>query len=165
MAEQDHETLKLKVSEALAKDLGRGLARMDPEDMERLALAVGDIVEIVGKRTTVCKVMPAYKELRGQSRVQIDGIVRENSGAALDQTVEVRKTVAAPAERVVLSPVTITPSEKDLKYIGSLLDGLAVVAGDRIRASLFGTRSADFKVTRTTPKGPVFLNPTSALQV
>ena len=165
MTRHVQETLKLKVSEALAKDLGRGLARMDPEDMERLALAIGDIVEITGKRATVCKVMPAYKELRGQSRVQIDGIARENSGAALDQTVEVRKTVAAPAERVFLSPVTITPSEKDLKYIGSLLDGLAVVAGDRIRASLFGTRSADFKVTRTTPKGPVFLNPTSALQV
>jgi transitional endoplasmic reticulum ATPase len=159
------EGLKLKVSEALSKDLGRGLARMDPEDMERLALAIGDIVEITGKRTTVCKVMPAYKELRGQSRVQIDGISRENSGTGLDQMVEVRKTVAAPAERVFLSPVTITPSEKDLKYIGSLLDGLAVVAGDRIRASLFGTRSADFKVTRTTPKGPVFLNPTSALKV
>ena len=160
-----HETLKLRVSEALAKDLGRGLARLDPEDMTRLGVKVGDIVEIVGKRKTVCKAMPAYKELRDQSRIQIDGISRENGGTGLDQMVEVRKTDASPAERVFLSPVTITPSERDLKYIGSLLDGLAVVAGDRIRATLFGARSADFKVTRTVPKGCVFINPTSALKV
>ena len=36
--------LKLKVSEALPKDLGRGLARLDPADMARLGLEVGDIV-------------------------------------------------------------------------------------------------------------------------
>ena len=33
-----------------------------------------------GKRGTVCKAMPAHKELRGQSRIQIDGLVRENAG-------------------------------------------------------------------------------------
>ena len=165
MAEHGQESLKLKVSEALAKDLGRGLARLDPQDMEKLGVKIGDIVEVAGKRRTVCKAMPAYKELRGQSRVQIDGISRENAGAALDQVVEISRTAAAPAEQVYLVPVTINPSERDLKYIGSLLDGLAVVSGDMIRATLFGTRSADFKVTRTVPKGPVFINPTSALKV
>ena len=44
-------TLKLKVAEALGKDVGRALARMGPEDLERLGVAVGDVVEVVGKRT------------------------------------------------------------------------------------------------------------------
>jgi len=165
MTVQDRVTLKLRVSEALGKDLGRGLARLDPADMAKLGVKIGDIVEIAGRQKTVCKVMPAYKDARGQSRVQIDGISRENSGTGLDQMVDVRGIDAAPAERVFLSPVTITPSERDLKYIGSLLDGLVVVTGDRIRAMLFGTRSADFKVTRTTPQGPVFINPTTTLTV
>lgn len=132
--------LKLKVAESLVKDVGRGLARLDPADMAKLGVEVGDIVQIVGKRTTVGKVMPAYKDQRGQSRMQIDGVARENAGTGLDQMVEVCKVAARPATRVVLSAVGAAPSDRDLTYIGSLLDGLAVVQGDRIRATLFGTR-------------------------
>ena len=157
--------LKLRVTEALGKDLGLGLARLDPADMARMGLEIGDIVEVVGKRTTVAKVMPTYKDLRGQSRVQIDGLARENAGTGLDQVVEIRKVSARPARSVTLAPVALSPSERDLKYIGSLLDGLALVEGDRIRATLFGTRSADFKVKSTSPGGPVLINPTTALDI
>jgi transitional endoplasmic reticulum ATPase len=165
MATVDDVALKLKVSEAMPKDLGRGLARLDPADLARLGVEVGEVVEILGKRTTVAKAMPAYKEHRGQSRVQIDGVARENAGAAIDQSIEIRKALAQPARRVVLSPTSITPAERDLKYIGGLLDGLPVIAGDRVVATLFGNRSADFKVTSTTPNGPVVINPTTELEV
>jgi len=157
--------IKLKVSEALSKDVGRAYARMDPEDLEKLGAAIGDILEVKGKRTTVCKSMPAYKELRGQARVQLDGISRQNAKASLDESVTVAKTICRPAERVVLAPTNVTPSERDLKYIGSLVDGLPVVAGDIIRATLFGSRSADFKVESTTPKTPVMINPTTTLVI
>ena len=53
---------------------------MGPEDLAVLQVDVGDIVEVVGKGRTVCKAMPAYKEMRGQSRIQLDGITRENAG-------------------------------------------------------------------------------------
>jgi len=165
MTEAAATVLKLRVAEALGKDLGRGLVRLDPADMKGLGVEVGDIVEITGKRTTVGKVMPAYKDQRGQSRMQIDGLTRENAGTGIDQTVEVRKVAARPAMRVVLSAVGMAPSDRDLAYIGSLLDGLAVVQGDRIRATLFGTRSADFKVLSAVPTGPVTINPTTALEV
>ena len=159
------QTLKLKVSEALGKDAGRGLARLDPADMGKLGVEIGDIVAIVGKRETVCKSMPAYKDARDCARIQIDGLTRENAGAGLDQSVEVRKIATQPARRVHLSPTTITPQDRDLKYIGSLLDGLPVMPGDRIRATLFGTRSADFMVESAEPKGPVVINPTTMLEV
>ncbi|MBM4036466.1 MAG: AAA family ATPase, partial [Planctomycetes bacterium] len=165
MAATDAAALKFKVCEALSKDMGRGLARLDPADISGLGLEIGDVVEIVGKRKTVAKVMPAYKEHRGQSRIQIDGVLRENAGVGLDQAVEVRGIAAKPAERVVLSPQAITVRDRDLKYIGSLLDGLPVVEGDRVRASLFGSRAADFQVVSTAPRGPVVINPTTALEV
>ncbi len=158
-------TLKLRVTEALAKDMGRAFARLDPEDLQRLGLAIGEIVEVAGKRTTVCKAMPAYKEQRGQSRIQIDGLARENAGAALDEMVQVHKVTSRPAERVVLAPATITPADRDLKYIGSLLDGLPVLAGGRVRATLFGSRWADFRVESTVPRGPVVINPTTQLMI
>ena len=165
MTEATVTVLKLKVTEALGKDLGRGLVRLDPADMKNLGAEVGDIAEITGKRATVGKIMPAYKDLRGQSRIQIDGLTRENAGTGVDTMVEVRKVDARPATRIILSAVGMAPSEKDLAYIGSLLDGLPVVQGDRIRATLFGTRSADFKVISATPAGPVTINPATVLEV
>ena len=81
MSSNGGDVLKLRVTEALPKDMGRAFARMDPEDLQRLGLAIGEIAEVTGKRTTVCKAMPAYKEQRGQSRIQIDGLARENAGA------------------------------------------------------------------------------------
>ncbi len=165
MTVQQDKSLKLKVTEALSKDVSRAIARMGPEDLEKLQLAIGDTVEIAGKRQTVCRAMPAYKELRGQSRLQLDGISRENAGAGIDEFVMVRKISCAPAERVVLAPTSVTIADRDLKYIGNLLDGLSVVQGDRIRATLFGSRSADFKVESTIPKGPVIINPTTQLTI
>jgi transitional endoplasmic reticulum ATPase len=165
MTDNNESVLKLKVTEALNKDVGRAFSRMGPEDMEKLGAAIGDIVEISGKRKTVCKAMPAYKELRGQCRVQLDGITRENAGVGLDESVSIRKIASRSAAKVILAPLTITPGDRDLNYIGSLLDGLPVVEGDRIRATLFGSRSADFRVETTTPKGPVLINPTTRLVI
>ncbi len=165
MEKNEPETFKLKVTEALGKDVGRALARIGPEDMERLQVAIGDTVAVAGKRTTVCKVMPAFKDLRGQSRIQLDGLTRENAGASLDEFVQVQSIAVRPAQRISLAPLTITPDARDLPYIGSLVDGLPVQEGDRIRAVLFGSRSADFKVESTAPTGPVLINPTTELVV
>jgi len=165
MPKQNSTRIKLKVSEALGKDMGRAYARMDPEDLEKIGASIGDIVEVQGKRATVCKAMPAYKEMRGQSRVQLDGIARQNAKAGLDENVTISKSVCRPAERVVLTPNNVVPSERDLNYIGSLLDGIPVMEGDSIRAILFGSRSADFKVAATTPREAVLINPTTQLVI
>ena len=76
--------MRLKVTEAMSKDVGRALARMDPADIVALGASIGDIVELVGKRRTVCKLMPAYKDDRGGARIQLDGLSRGNAGVALD---------------------------------------------------------------------------------
>jgi transitional endoplasmic reticulum ATPase len=167
MNTKDHEapTVKLRVSEALSKDVGRAFARMGPEDLERFQIAVGDTVEVEGKRKAVCKAMPAYAELRGQSRVQLDGSTRENAGVGLDEPVSIRKIQCRPAERVVLAPTNVVPAERDLKYIGSLLDGLPVMSGAKIQAALFGSRSAYFKIESVTPKGPVLIHPGTTLVI
>ena len=108
------ESLKLRVTEALSKDVGRALARIDPQDLERLQVEIGEIVEVSGKRRTVCKAMPAYKEHRGQSRILMDGLSRKNAGTGLDETVQVSKIASTAAQRVVLAPTTVTPTGRDL---------------------------------------------------
>lgn len=165
MEEATGGTLRLKVSEALGKDVGRALARMDPVDIRALGVEIGDILEIVGKRRTVCKVMPAYKDDRGGSRIQMDGVSRGNAEVALEDIVTVRKVEARAAQRMVLSPTAAGFSDRDLQYIGARLDGLPVIEGDRIRGTLFGSRSMDFHVRETEPKGPVLIAPTTLLTV
>ncbi|MEK7731674.1 MAG: CDC48 family AAA ATPase, partial [Planctomycetota bacterium] len=157
-----------KVAEALPKDVGRGIARMDPEDMAGLGADVGDIVELKAKRSTVAKVMPTFQSERGKGLIQIDGLVRGNCQAGLDEKVQVSKVTARLAGRIVLSPAEELPSmaaERHTKYLGRLLEGLPVVAGDTVRATLFGARSHDFSVLSTTPAGPVLVHATTLIQV
>jgi transitional endoplasmic reticulum ATPase len=138
--------------------VGRGYARLGPEDLARLQVNVGDVLEVVGKARTVCKAMPAYKERRGQSRIQLDGITRANAGTGLDEWVQVRRIDCLPAQRAVLAPTNFTPSPQDLDYIGTHLEGLPVLAGNRIRPILFGVHGADFIVEATVPAGPVLID-------
>ena len=157
------DSLKFKVTEAINKDVGRVFARLDPQDIKALPANIGDIVAVVGKKMTVAKLMPAYQELRGQGRIQLDGITRENAGVGLDESVTIYKIVAQPANQVSLTPTNLTPTEQDLPYIGSLLDGLPVQEGNRVRVTLFGNRSTDFTVETTTPSGAVIIHPQTQL--
>jgi transitional endoplasmic reticulum ATPase len=158
-------TLRLRVGEARNADVGRAIARLDPADLKTLGVRIGDTISIRGKKTTVARAMPAFQEDRGKSRVQIDGLTRENAGAGIDDQVELAPVKAQGAGSVTLKPTNVAPSQRDLDYIGGLLDGVAVMSGDRVRATLFGNRSADFVVQKTQPGGPVLINPTTSLVV
>jgi transitional endoplasmic reticulum ATPase len=161
------------VAEALPKDAGRGLVRLDPQDLERLGVDIGDVVEIAGKRPTVARAMPAYAAQRGQGLIQMDGILRANAGAALDERVTVRRAEVQPARTVVLAPdLTPRPSPgrrgeggEVARYLARLLDGIPVVLGDRVRVDLIGTRAQTFTVAETTPAGPVLIGPTTAIRL
>jgi transitional endoplasmic reticulum ATPase len=160
--------LTLKVVEAQAKDVGRAIARFDPQDLQRLGLEIGDCIQIEGKRKTVAKVMPAYPEDRGKSTIHIDGLIRENAKTGLDEKVTITKATAKTAEKVVLSPLTLMRNARrgGDQYLGRLLEGLTTVSGDRIRASLFGTQSYEFSVVSTFPKeGPVIITAGTAIQL
>jgi transitional endoplasmic reticulum ATPase len=166
---KDSQTLILKVKEALPKDAGRSIARIDPEDLKTLDLEVGEIIEIGGKRKTPAKVMPCYAEDRGKGIIQIDGISRENAQVGLDEKVKISKVSSKPASKITLLPLTVSSllqRDKDTQYIGSLIAGLPVLPGDRIRATFFGSRHCDFKVMDTIPAGGVvIINPDTLLRV
>jgi len=158
--------LHLRVSEAGAKDVGRGMARLDPADMEKLGVEVGDIVWVEGKRRTAAKVVPAHAENRGKGIVQVDGVIRQNAQAGLDEKVAVSKASYKPAQKVVLAPITyLRTVPKDTRFISGLLDGLPVVEGDKIRTSLFGTRNRDFNVESVSPGETVIINSRTAVEV
>ena len=157
--------ITLRVSESTGKDVGRGIARIDPSDMQQLGVDVGDMLEVEGKRRTVCRVLPTFKEHRGKGHIQVDGVVRENARTGLNEVAMVRRASVKTAEELVLVPQGGTPSNRDLKYIGGLLDGLPVTSGDRVRVTLFGNRRADFLVKSTRPTGAVTVMSETLLKV
>ena len=152
-------TLILRVAEARPKDVGRALVRLDPQDIQRMGLAIGDIVSIAGQRLTLGRALPAYAEQRGQQLIQMDGVLRANAEIGLDATVRVQRAAVEPARQVTLAPIDAPRNAQphDGFYLARLLDGIPVLAGDRIRATLFGTRDQTFEVVETQPMRPVII--------
>jgi transitional endoplasmic reticulum ATPase len=147
--------LMLRATEASQRDFGRGLARIDPEDMKKINAETGDVILITGKKRTAAKVMPAYPENRGKGLIQIDGITRNNALVGIDDKVYVEKVEAEKAETVILAPLDQTQSwlrEKTYaEHARKLLEGMPLVEGDQIRLSLLGA-SASFVVAQLKSK-------------
>ena len=161
-------TVQLKVAEANPKDVGRGIARIDPEVMERLGITdSGEVVGLTGKRETVVKIMPTFPELRGRGLVQIDGIIRENAQAGIDEQVRLVKVKIEEARKVTLSPLTFLPTAAltDSAYLSRQLASIPVTSGDRIQTTFLGARKQDYKVVDTLPSGAVLLTPQTAISI
>ena len=166
-AKPDSAGVSLRVAEGLPKDAGRGIARLDPGDMARIGVKIGDVIAVAGTRDAMLKVVPVYPVDRGQEIVQIDGIARENAGVGIDDRVKVRKASCEIAQAVTLSLIGSSrlSQARDASHIGRLLDGMVVQAGDRVRVNLFGSRPQDFRVEGTSPKGVVFLRDGTRVKV
>jgi len=166
MKSDKNSTITLRVTESLPKDVGRGIARIDPVDMQTIGASIGDIIEVVGKKTTVAKLMPTYSENRDKKLIQIDGLIRENAKVGIDERVKIKKIDSQNAGKIILDPLSlITNSSRESRYIGRLIEGLPLIKGDRIRANLIGSRSQDFTVLDTSPDGVVMVQPTTSIQI
>lgn len=164
--ENTESEIAFKVKEGLAKDVGRSIARLDPEDMKRLGISGGDIIALFGKRLTLAKVMPCYAEDRGKKIIQIDGLLRENAQVGLDEKIKVEKATVVPASRVILQPLSgPMRTDKDARYIASLLDGTPVIRGDRIRTVFFGIKPSEFRVLATQPEGAVLITTNTQIRL
>ena len=156
------------MAESQMKDVGRGIARIDPADLERIGAEIGELISITGKRQSVVKAMPAYLSDRGNGIIQIDGIARENVQAGLDEKVAVAKVAHELARTVVIAPVSPMRSpagSQHTTYVARLLEGRGLTAGDRVRVNLFGARPQDFTVVETAPKGAVLVQATTTVRI
>lgn len=162
------ETITLRVTEASTQEAGRGLARLAPPDLERLGAAVGDVLAIVGRRTTVAKAMRTYVKDAGRGTVELDAVTRSNAGARVNDTVTVRRVPSQPAARLVLQPTTaLAPGSgpADPRELRRLLHGVPVIAGDKVRIAASDFRAQDFLVVATQPEGPVVVDGSTAVEI
>lgn len=178
--------ITLKVAEAISqKDVGQGVARLDPNIMDNLGIRERDLIEITGERRTAAIALPSQTDI-GLGVIRIDGLVRKNSGATIGGEVTIKKTKATEAKKVVLAPI-----ENNIRVQGDvrgLFAGKVMVQGDligsQIRAprpsmsrgfnSLFDELMNDFTpamkeikfaVISTNPKDIVIVGPNTEVQL
>ncbi|CAA9584744.1 MAG: Vesicle-fusing ATPase, partial [uncultured Thermomicrobiales bacterium] len=113
------------------------------------------------------KALPAFAPERGQGIIQLDGVARDNARAALGERVTIRPVAGSPATRLVLQPIggQAQLTGQDARYIAHLLEGMPLLAGDRVRIGLFGPRPQDFLVLETGPDGPVLVGGQTAVRL
>jgi len=102
---QEGKEIKLRVGELTERaDFGRGIVRIDTKNMRKIGVKEGDVVEIVGKRSTGAIAVRAYPADVGLDIIRMDGLVRRNCGAGIGEFVAVRKAEVQEAEHVTLAP-------------------------------------------------------------
>jgi len=114
MADSEDNGKRVQVANARAEDSGRGLAHIPRTMMVSLELQEGDIVEIIGKRSTPARAVLPYPEDEGLDILRLDGLQRANAGVGSGDFVEVRKTESKSAQRVVFAP-----AQQNLRLQGS----------------------------------------------
>ncbi len=143
----------MRVGEAKQRDVGKKRARIGPDAMDQLKVTPGDIIEVMGSRTSCAVVWPADEDEKSQDIMRIDGQTRKNVGASLNDIVKIRKATSKIAKSVVLIPVndSVTVDKEFTDFVKNRLKGLPIVHGDEISVMILGN-SMDFKISKTTPK-------------
>jgi transitional endoplasmic reticulum ATPase len=166
--EAGRKSLVLRVIDARPEDIGRGIAKLAPEDLETLGLAIGDMISLMGKRRTVAKAMRTYVKDTNKGFIALDQVLRANAQTALAEQVTVQKIDVQTAQRVALSPVSAVPakvSDEELRELLRLLEGLPVVGGDKVRPNTAGFKNWEFSVAETVPEGAVVIRTGTTLTV
>ncbi|NPA47082.1 MAG: AAA family ATPase, partial [Thermococci archaeon] len=102
--EEEKDEIKLRVAEALKTDVGKGIVRFDKKYQKQLGVEAGDIVELVGERSTAAIVMNAHPNDKGLDIIRMDGYIRKNASVSVGDYVTVRRASVSEAKKVVLAP-------------------------------------------------------------
>lgn len=158
--------VQLRVGDAKQRDVGRGIARVDQRTMQRLGISAGDVIEIVGKRSTAAIAWPAYSEDQNREMIRIDGFTRKNAGVAINEYVIVRPAKVKEALNVTLAPVDmrLNVDEDFTNFVKNRLMERPLVEGDTTLVMMLG-HAIPFVVTKTRPHGIVKVTPETKLTI
>ncbi|MHA1229824.1 MAG: CDC48 family AAA ATPase [Candidatus Helarchaeota archaeon] len=161
------ERCELRVAEAKQRDVGRSIVRIDGETMKKLNIRTGDIIAIIGKRTTAAISWPAYPEDQGRGIIRMDGRLRKNAGVSLGEKVIVEKANEKTARSVILAPtsVRIRADPYVESFVKRKLLNYPLTKGDTILISIGISREVPFQIVSTRPRGIVVVKNTTILHV
>src|SRR5215212_9439774 len=163
---QATKAINLKVVEvAEQRDVGRKIARIDPDIAEHLNISAGDALELSSarKKTTVLS-WPAREGDRGKRLIRIDGYIRNKLDVGVNDSIEVRKVQSKDAKSITFAPTEPLRIVGAEEYLGEYLNGQLMTKGDTIPISVMGQR-IDLVVISTNPSGPVIISDSTKITV
>lgn len=148
----------LIVEEANKNDVGRRIARIDPNVAEKLVLSGGDAVEITaGKNKTTVLNWPAYSSDSGKGLIRIDGYIRNRLDVGIGDRVNVKKVKVSDASSITLAPTEALRISGVEEYLAEeILNGQLISKGDIVPISIMGQR-IDLVIVSTIPAGAVIV--------
>ncbi|MGD8637975.1 MAG: CDC48 family AAA ATPase [Nitrosopumilaceae archaeon] len=160
------EPLQMRIGEAKQRDVGKKRARIGPEAMDYLKVTPGDIIDVMGSRSSCAVVWPVDEDEKFPDIIRIDGQTRKNIGASLNDIVKVKKVSTKIAKSVSLTPLndTVTVDKEFTDFVKNRLKGLPISHGDEISVMILGN-SMDFKITKTSPKHVVKIDRSTTLTI
>jgi transitional endoplasmic reticulum ATPase len=145
------EEVTLRVSEAEKKDVGRGIAVIDPMVVKKMGWTTGDVIEIEGRKKAYALLWPGKPEDYGKGTIRIDGYIRNSAGVGIDDKVKVRRIDAKQAESVTLAPTEPLRIIGAEDYILQMLEGRVLSKNSVVSINIMGNR-IDFIVTSISPQ-------------
>ena len=164
---KDSQIVALRVQEAKKRDIGRNIARIDQETMEKLNIQTGDVIALSGKKESAGIAWPSYPQDSGLGIIRIDSRLKKNTGASIDETIQIRKVNAHPAQSIVLAPISvkIKPIPRFETFVKRKLNNYPVTIDDFIFISIGISREITFKVISIRPGGVCMIKPETALHI
>ena len=160
------EPLQMRIGEAKQRDVGKKRARVGPEAMDFLRAEPGDVIEIMGSRTSCAVIWPVDEDEKFPDIIRIDGQTRKNVGNTLNDIIKIKKVTTKIAKTITLTPVSdsITIDNEFTDFVKNRLKGLPVTYEDEISVMILGN-SMDFKITKTVPKGVIKMDKTTEMNI
>jgi transitional endoplasmic reticulum ATPase len=157
-------TITLRVAEARVEDIAHAIARVSTADLERIGARGGDILRITGRTVAVARATESDASHDGV--IQIDGTVRSNCGAGLEEQVTASLVESSPAVAVRLAPLWAGAAPAIIAADRLLEDlvGVPVIQGCAVRVPTFA-KAVNFQVVRTIPGGTVVIGPRTDIRV
>jgi transitional endoplasmic reticulum ATPase len=157
-------TITLRVAEARVEDIGHAIARLSAADLARIQARPGDVLRITGRTPAVARAELSAAGPGGL--IHIDGTVRSNCGAGLEEPVAVTPVEAAQAVAIRLAPLWdgAAPAIIAPDRMVEDLTGVPVTTGAAVRVPTF-TKAVNFQVVRTIPNGAVIIGPRTDIRV
>jgi transitional endoplasmic reticulum ATPase len=159
------EEIELQIAESLQEDIGKGIARISSEIMEKINVVSGDLIEISGKHKTVVKVMRDSTQ-KENYLIRINGTIRQNIGASIGDKVKIKITEINDAKTITFSPTQegIRFSDDPTEYFHTKLLHKPLTQGQKTVIDVFGTRLI-YVISKTSPKGSVMITPETKIIV
>ncbi|MFX1417916.1 MAG: CDC48 family AAA ATPase [Promethearchaeota archaeon] len=153
--DEDVPSVTLRVQKAKKRDIGRNIIRIDPKTMEKLKIQTGDVIAVVGKKESAGIAWPSYPQDNGLGIVRVDSRLQKNTGTRIDDTIEIRKVKAEPAQNVVLAPSNfpIKNNPRFESFVKRKLNNYPITIDDYIFISIGISREITFKVISIRPQG------------